>query len=267
MSWSLPQDAYEQPQDERAREDTGDESATFVYKGPFSALDEAAKALDAGDTVETGWAYASHELQRVSGDYGILSIKCYPDPGSDSSGEDKPLKDVWSMRSVRNDVSVMAYCGPNEGVNPNRPMVEAWMKEPDGELASRHKFRDSNGIEVEITSDATLALIAKIEKGIEAVIRFYPVLTRTRTYAKSPPACLENLNTIDEPAGPDADAIAPGNIAEKIDDYTWLKVQDDAIEQADGKWTRIESWMGSADGWDEDLYGENRWPMPYEHNS
>ena len=39
-------------------------------------------------------------------------------------------------------------------------------------------------------------------------------------------------------------------------------------ELPDGKWTRTESWMGipavDGSGWDADLYGANRWPMPYQ---
>ena len=48
-------------------------------------------------------------------------------------------------------------------------------------------------------------------------------------------------------------------------------MRDDAEEQTDGKWKRIESWWGIAksdDGssspWDANLYGANRWAMPYQ---
>ena len=63
----------------------------------------------------------------------------------------------------------------------------------------------------------------------------------------------------------------PGNLADIIAAHVWLKCQDDCVLTGDGKYQRIESWMGvlSKDGgWDENLYGNetmNRWPMPYHH--
>ena len=118
---------------------------------------------------------------------------------------------------------------------------------------------------------ATVALINKIRNGVEAVIRFYPVVTRTRTYADCPPACLENVGFIDTPPVPTGTAKNPSGLTTAVAAHQWLKVQDDAQEQPDGNWTRTESWMGIAKSdnpddspWDADLYGANRWPMPYE---
>ena len=166
----------------------------------------------------------------------------------------------------------MAYCGSGEN-EPNRALIEAWMKEPDGELAKKHQFKKPDGEIVQLTDDAaTMDLVQKIEKGIEAVIRFYPVVTRTRTYADCPPACLENIGFIDTPPAPAGTAKKPTGIGAAVNAHQWLKVQDDAQEQTDGKWTRTESWMGIARSdstdnspWDADLYGANRWPMPYNH--
>ena len=164
----------------------------------------------------------------------------------------------------------MAYCGPSEGANPNRAMIEAWMKEPDGALARNHQFRSPDGT-IQDISGASLTLVQKIEKGVEAVIRFYPVVTRTRTYADVPPACLEKLGFIDTPPVPSGTAKKPSGLEAAVNAHQWLKVRDDAQEQTDGKWTRTESWMGIAKSddpnsspWDADLYGANRWPMPYE---
>ena len=168
----------------------------------------------------------------------------------------------------------MAYCGPSPGANPQRALIEAWMKEPDGDLAENLQFRKSDGTVFDISNreyPATVALIGKIRKGIEAVIRFHPVVTRTRTYADCPPACLENIGFIDTPPAPAGTAKKPSGLAAAVNAHQWLKVQDDAQEQTDGKWTRTESWMGIAKSdnpddspWDADLYGANRWPMPYE---
>lgn len=276
MSWTLPSGAYQQPDESVGRSQQGDDTRSISFKGPFDALASAADALQKGDVIVTGWVYSSHDLRRVPGNLGILTINCTPPDPTSGSGTEldptvvEPLKDIWSIQSVRNDVSIMAYCGPSEGANPNRAMIEAWMKEPDGSLAQMWKFRKSDDT-IETLTGASLALAQKIAKGVEAVIRFYPVVTRTRTYAECPPACLENVGFINTPPAPSGTAKHPSGIASAVSAHQWLKVRDDAQQQTDGNWTRTESWMGIANGddpdgspWDADLYGANRWPMPYE---
>ena len=256
-------------------DDTGNLKKSFSWKGPYTDLETAGKGIAKGDVVASGWVASSWSVRRTPGDYGVLTIECTPpDPtsGSGSSTVVEPLKDIWSIKSVRNDVSIMAYCGSGEN-EPNRALIEAWMKEPDGELAKKHQFKKPDGEIVQLTDDAaTMDLVQKIEKGIEAVIRFYPVVTRTRTYADCPPACLENIGFIDTPPVPAGTAKKPTGIGAAVNAHQWLKVQDDSQEQPDGKWTRTESWMGIAKSdstdnspWDADLYGANRWPMPYNH--
>lgn len=270
MSWTLPTGVYKQPDETEGRTQQDDKSHSFVYKGPYSTLASSADGFETGDEIETGWGYSSHELRRAPGDLGVLTINCVPKPGTDGEGEIQPLKDKWSIRSVRNDVSILAYCGESEGANPNRAMIEAWMKEPDGQLAKQWKFQKSDGTIEELTGPS-LAVAKKIAKGIEAVIRFYPVVTRTRTYAECPPACLENVGFIDTPPAPSGTAKKPSGLADAIGRHQWLKVKDDADELDNGNWTRTEAWWGigksddpNASPWDADLYGENRWPMPYE---
>ena len=258
MAWN-PQNLWQQPDDVKAAD-----------------IDVAVATLGSDDVIDPGWNYASHSIRSVPGGMAILSINCVeasaslPGEGEDSQDELQPLKDLWSIRSVRNDVSVIAYCGPS-GSNPQRALVEAWMKEPDGELAEQYQFKKSDGSVYDIDEQPTLELIKKIQKGVEAVIRFYPVVTRTRTYASVPPACLENIGYIDTPPAPGGTAKSPSGLAAAVVAHQWLKVQDDAQEREDGKWTRTESWMGIAnsDGaenspWDPDLYGQGRWSMPYQ---
>jgi len=277
MAFNLPATAIPQPEETTGRDTSENLSKSFAWKGPHNDLETAAKAIVKGDVVAEGWIAASWSIRRTPGNYGVLTIECSPPKPEGVEAETgdptvEPLKDIWSIRSVRNDVSIMAYCGPSEGANPNRALIEAWMKEPDGALAQQYKFRKSDGTIEDISAKpATIALVHKIEKGIEAVIRFYPVVTRTRTYADCPPACLENVGFIDTPPAPAGTAKKPSGLATAVNAHQWLKVQDDAQEQTDGKWTRTESWMGIAKSdnpddspWDADLYGANRWPMPYE---
>lgn len=270
----LPTSAIRQADESSEKNEEGIAFKSFSWKGPCSDLETAAKAIKKGDDVEDGWIACSWNVQKVNGGQGILTIKCLPDGVVEGEeGEDptqEPIKDVWSIKSVRNDVSIMAYCGPGED-NPKRALIEAWLKEPDGKLATAHQFRGEHGEITQLTTDAaTMDLVAKIEQGIENVIRFYPVVTRKRIYSAVPPACLENLGFIDTPPVPGQKAINPGGLATAVEAHQWLKVQDDADEQSDGNWARTESWMGipTRDGespWDQDLYGENRWAMPHDH--
>ena len=275
-NFTPPTTAVAQPDETAGCDDAGNLKKSFSWKGPYTDLETAGKGIAKGDVVASGWVASSWSVRKTPGNYGVLTVECTPPNPTSGSGTEEdptvvePLKDIWSIKSVRNDVSIMAYCGPSEGANPNRAMIEAWMKEPDGKLAKMHQFKTSDG-EIEELTGASLALVQKIENGIEAVIRFYPVVTRTRTYADCPPACLENIGFIDTPPAPAGTAKKPSGLATAVNAHQWLKVQDDAQEQTDGKWTRTESWMGIAKSdnpddspWDADLYGANRWPMPYE---
>jgi len=274
MAITIPSGCYRQPTEAKGVDANGNRHFNYVLKGPHDTLETLADGISMGDEIVAGWFAASLDLQHVNGS-GLLTISCIQAPvgeNEEHQQEAQPLKDIWSIKSVRNDVSVMAYCDVSPGANPLRALVEAWMKEPDGELADELKFRAPDGTIREITEGPTVALINKIRKGVESVIRFYPVVTRTRTYAVPPPKCLENLGYIDEP---DASGIQdltkkPNGITTAISAHEWLKIQDDAVEGTDGKWQRIESWMGikktdnnGGHPWDSDLYGPNRWTMPY----
>ena len=265
-NFTPPSSAVPQPDETAGRDDAGNLKKSFSWKGPYADLETAGKGIAKGDVVATGWVASSWSVRRTP-----------PNPTSGSGTEQdptvvEPLKDIWSIKSVRNDVSIMAYCGSGEN-EPNRALIEAWMKEPDGKLAKKHQFKQTDGEIVQLTTDAaTMDLVQKIEKGIEVVIRFYPVVTRTRTYADCPPACLEKVGFIDTPPAPAGTAKKPSGLATAVNAHQWLKVQDDAQEQPGGLWTRTESWMGIAKSdnhddspWDADLYGANRWPMPYNH--
>ena len=232
-NFTPPLTATQQPDEMAGCDDTGNLKKSFSWKGPYTDLETAGKGIAKGDVVASGWVASSWSVRRTPGDYGVLTIECTPpDPtsGSGSSTVVEPLKDIWSIKSVRNDVSIMAYCGSGEN-EPNRALIEAWMKEPDGELAKKHQFKKPDGEIVQLT-----------------------------------------VGFIDTPPAPAGTAKKPTGIGAAVTAHQWLKVQDDAQEQPDGKWTRTESWMGIAKSdstdnspWDADLYGANRWPMPYNH--
>lgn len=239
---------------------------TLVYKGYVSALSSLASGYAAGE----GWRLEGLSLVKTNGTgIGELTINLSQKEeaeeeaeGGEEAGtaEAPPLKDVWSVHSVRNDKSVFAYCGDSVGANPQRAQIEMWMKETDGDLAAAFQYRDRDGevISLESIGPATVALAQKIARGVESVVRFYPVVTRRRTYS-TPPACMEDVGYIDTPP------VAQAGIS--LSGYTWLKMQDDCDQNPDGTWTRTESWWGELEsegdsGWDPDLYGPDRWDMP-----
>ena len=258
----IPAGCYRQPTESEGVSDSGEATFTYVLKGGYSVLHGLSASLKQGDVVVAGWFARAWD--------------CVPDAGKESDAvdaKDAPIKDVWKIHAVRNDVSVMAYCGITPG-GPLRNVVEKWLRETDSETAAAGNYREKGEVvDVAETYPPSAKLIAKMMKGVESVIRFYPVITRVRTYAAPPPDCLENIGLIDDhPTSGIGGAAAkkPGSLANKLSDYEWLKMQDDCDETTDGKWTRTESWWGllkadHPDGhpWDPDLYGSNRWSMPY----
>ena len=233
---------------------SGDRTKVFVYKGDYAALEAMHDALDNGDEHE-GMIVLSSNLRHNPGGLGTLSITCAPNDTTinvDTQEEEQtPLKVVWQLRSVRNDVSVLGYCNSATASGASREAVEAWMKEPDGELAKANCYKKADGTVVEITNPDTLKIINKLREGKEAVMRFYPLVVKTSIYSTHPELAFANLGKIDTPAW------CPAG-------YSWLKCQDDLTEDTGGQWQHVEAWMGTPEnpGWDTDFYGPNAWPMP-----
>lgn len=274
MAITLPDACWRQSTESVGVSDSGDKGFDFVVKGGYAELETLQGSLAQGDEVVSGWRANSWKLRKGNGGSGTLTITCVADAGNTDgqTPEAKPLKELWKIHSVRNDVSVMAYCGETPG-GPLRVLVEKWLAEKNREVAEKGTFLE-NGAEFDMENEApaTAELIKKMKKGVESVVRFYPVLTRQRTYALPPPDCLDGTGYVDTPpdTGLLTNAKRPGNLASKIAEYEWLKMQDDVDETADGKWARTESWWGikktdANDGhpWDPNLYGPNRWSMPY----
>lgn len=295
-----------QPAEESAFDDANGTTRSFSYKGVYEGLLSYAEKLPFGATMpgDSSLAIKSWRVAREKGGLGVLTLACVPSWGYESGegGTDgsvttaeAPMKDIWSVHAVRQDRSIMAYCGPSVGANPSRCDIELWLKEPDAKLAVAYNYRAQDGSVVEL-SGPSRALAMKFEKGVESVMRFYVSVTRKRVYAGAPPECLEKIGFIDQPPAPESDAdkknpsdgtggssgqgaattaaatkrkVAPKTLKQRLGDYQFLKCQDDVDEQADGTWARTESWIGilksdanNGNPWDADLYGEKRWAMP-----
>ena len=275
MSFELPDGCYIQRGRTKTIPDTGNVTITLEIKGEFNALETAVQDLVYGDEIIEGAYYSDCVLKHTAGTRGVLSINCITEsPTNNPDNPAIPTADTWELQSVRNDMSIMAYCGESPGANPQRTWIESWQKEPSATLADAYSFKQSNGEIFEIPEGATRELIDKIRKGADAVMRFYPVLTRTRFYKTVPSACLENLGLIDTPPVPatftstaKTKQKGPNGLKAAVDKHQWLKCKDDVRQQSDG-FTRVESWMGLPIGnvtspWDEDFYGANRWGVPY----
>jgi hypothetical protein len=237
------------------------------FKDPnYATLETFCKQLRRGDIVEEGWALDAWTLEGIPGGGGLLSFMCVPVEKIDSDGFPVAYKAVWSCKSVRNDVSIYAYCG----TAASRTSLELWQKESNAQLAEAFTFHSLNdGYTTDVLNSVEQAIAQKIKNGIETVIRFYPVLSCTSTWGRIPSTFMDKIGFIDTPGAPAADEThAPSNLSEIINAHSWLKVQDDVVESGDNKWTRTESWMGiktsdTSSGWDAELYGDNRWSMPY----
>ena len=276
MAITIPSGCWRQKDESVGTDGEGARAFSYILKGGYGALDALQTALKVGDVVEEGWFAKTWTLQRGAGDSGTLTIECVNDAGQAEAeegelGEDIPLKETWKIHAVRNDMNILAYCGQSES-SPNRRQLELWMKETNGTLAENFQFRDEDGYE-DTLSPVSQLLAAKIAKGVESVVRFYPVLVRQRIYAEPPPDCLAAVGFVDDPPTQSLtqNLKKPKNLATKIALFQWLKMQDDCDESADGKWTRTESWWGllktegnNGEPWDADLYGANRWPVPLQ---
>ena len=259
MAVTIPQTATEQVEQSQGRSQTGD-TWSRSWKDAYSALATAANAIKVGDAYDGG-VVTNVSLRRVPGNYGVLTLTLTKDDtSSGSTPTQTALRAVWTCKSVRNDVSILAYCGGAA----SRVALELWMKETDAALAEANSYHATETTTDSLNSQE-IAIANKIRKGIDTVIRFYPVLTCKSTWSRIPGSFLQNLGFVNTPGAPSADeTIAPSNLSSIISAHSWLKVQDDVDETGDGHYQRVESWMGIDGTWDSDLYGSNRWPMPLQ---
>lgn len=273
MAVNIPQTAIRQPSDQLNKDSSGLTGFSVSWKGPYEDLETASSSVEQGDTFE-GKTVSTVTLTTIPGGWGLLTINfTETSETAPGSGGLVPISDKWSIKSCRNDVSIMAYCGDTDD-NPNRTWIECWMKESNPDVARAGGFTKPDGTVAELASQrhnqATSELMCKIERGIESVMRFYPIVTRRRVYSNVPGDLQERIGFIDTPA-PGAGSKAPVGLTAYIAKYQWLKCQDDFDPTEGNTWTRTESWMGilktedNPSPWDEDLYGDSRWSMPHSH--
>ena len=204
---------------------------------------------------------ASWSLERLEGDYGRLTINI-GDTADNTAGQAEPdnkVSEKWSLKNVQMQLPLSRFYidGTWSGTAPDGHQIALWRQEPRKDLYDAYKFLAPDGNIYELSAGSKAAA-DKYKKGIESVMRFYPVVTRTITYKK----------------GMNDDRIAALKIGEKLAHIqtpvktfgltpgTWLCIQDEGDLAADGTFVRVTGWMGCK-SLDQDLYGDNnRWePM------
>ena len=117
------------------------------------------------------------------------------------------------------------------------PEIALW-KDAPADLRSQYKYTDADGDPQTLTGEG-LKVAQLMLKGVETVLMFNPVISRTSIYKsrKDP----ENCGKIDTPP-----VTVPGT-------WVYLKTADRCIQQGDKSYQRTEQWTG-AEEWSTDLY-------------
>ena len=252
------------------KQDSGDGvTEQIVRQGHYDQLDALTAGLKAKSVCNLGTDQNPDEryvvswtLERIEGDYGRLTITVGAPADNDKVDDKEPdnvVETRWSLRHTQQQLPLSRFFsdGSPTGALPDCREIALWRQEPRKELYDAFKYLAPDGNEYTLSTESQ-AVAAKYMRGIESVMRFYPVVTRTITYKKGMSAARiaalkigATLSYIDEPDN--TFGLDPG---------TWLCIQDDADEDADGKLVRITGWMGCKT-LDQNLYGDtDRWePM------
>ena len=251
------------------KQDSGDGvTEQIVRQGRYDLLDAQTAGLKAKSVCNLGTDrnpderyVVSWTLERIEGDYGRLTITVgAPADNSDpDEDEDDPnvVETKWSLKNVQEQLPLSRFYvdGTWSLSNPDGHAIALWRQEQRKELYDNYQFLAPDG-NIYTLDSASQEVALKYRKGIESVMRFHPVVTRTITYKRGMDderiAALkigDKLSHIDEPAK--TFGLDPG---------TWLCIQDDAENDADGKLVRITGWMGCKT-LDQNLYGNgaDRW--------
>ena len=231
---------HETWQSGRIGEDADGRTIRHVLTGPYASLEamtprKGAKWTD-GRTVQ------SATLEPLRGGMGRLevTVRIRRRRGSSSGGEGGgpvDLDETLEIEMAQQELDVRTLLGGEESYVCS---LAAWEQSEPG-LKQQFKFVNANGGE-EALGGLAKSVAMLILSGIESVLRFHPVVTRT-TYHESEPA-LKPVGGLGEVGGEPAGSPAG---------YEYLKTGDHWTESRDGSWTRVEQWTG-ARNWNGSLY-------------
>lgn len=211
---------------------------TVEWHGPYTALKAIKPAV--GSTLvgfSTDLLVKSAVVKRDEGTYGTLTVilECTVTPNT--IGFTREILEVSQMLVER---PILDHPVLTAGETPMADDLARWRDCPDPDLKLHWYYLDAAGDEQQLT-DTEIIWAKKILRGVETFKDFVPVIRRRRAYNGAPTtsAC----GTIDTP---------PLSV-DGVDSY--LKTADDATEDDNGNWTRVEEWTGASGEWDPDIYG------------
>lgn len=185
----------------------------------------------------------------------------YPGESGNPSQGTAPFAEYYSVQNARYDIPISRYLAVGEAsaTYPDPYEFNKWEVEPDEALRKAYKYRDTETEQIVDLSTKTAAYAKKYIEGKEAVLRFWPVVTRTSLWWKQ---CVPFVSAPPTEAGDNNQRLgyicapqAYSGLGE-----SWLKIQDD-LEGEGPVLTRTECWMAS-EKWDVNMYGwgDDRWP-------
>lgn len=214
-----------------------------------------------GTTVATYGKVLSYKIDRKEGDLALGTLNCrIGEPGTVDPEDppEEPLADNWSLGSTRIEIPIEAFCGPSAGADARLDLINLWREEKNADLYNEYKYLDySSGVTVDISSATfggnakTRRMAEMIRSGVQAVPKYYPIVTRVREYQSTRPTPTGKLGYIDTPAEYAAQAAA------------WVKVGEDISQNGIKNWVVTETWQGADKAYPE-LYSSNpatRWPI------
>ena len=246
--------AREQPELTHTLQD-GNESATQKFKGGVGAIQTLSASYAIGSTTGSpvpGLPLRSMRIERGVGNTAVLVLDWGRDEqGGGGSKDATVLSTVWQLKHTQTNISIYRYCGQSAGASANRGRIEQWRRGTDATLYASYKWRDKNGVVLELTKRDKL-LAAKFAAGKENVMRFYPTIQKVTRYTSGKIAGVgANLLLLGAPSG------APAGFP--TDAWSWMCIGDDlTYDSSSGVQTRTETWLGAED-FDTDFYGATRW--------
>ena len=182
-----------------------------------------------------GRVVVSAQLRPLRGGMGRLSVTTVLGKAEDAP-EEEALREVVEIEMAQTERDVRTLLG---GDGEAAKALAAWDDAPAA-LRAELKYEDADGAEKALEGRA-LSVARLILAGIESVLRFHPVVTRTTWFDEEPETEVEGLGEVgSEPQG------APAG-------YEYLKTGDHWTQQRDSTWTRVEQWTG-AKTWNGSLY-------------
>lgn len=201
-----------------------------------------------------------------------------------SGGSDDPEKRIivtWSEKSTDYEFPLEIYAGEGQSASEaNAGNLEAWKNEKTKNIENYKNFKYSvEGQDEPVELEGrTKELAKKIYKGIESVRRAYPEVIRTTQYLNLKADKNEVDETLIKQIDPKTGGVklyyrdqTPDSIWKgKFPNFDWLYASYDVnteVTEYQRLWnvTVSESWIGidkkERGTWDDDLYGNNRWPF------